>query len=290
MKGKFLIGFFIVLMSCLDDEGLSLSEQLNKEVKKIDAFLEANAITNVIKDGTGIRMVVTNVGDAGLPPNIHNDVKINYSGRLLATGEVFAPADVWQRKLREAIYGWQYCFAMLPEGSSAIFYIPSLYGYGSRAQNGVPANSTLIFEVELESVTPTSEQNTKLASDGVAIDNYLASKSIAAETHSTGIRYVIETPGEGPSPGRFDQVKINFVAKIIPNEVQFDSGTIQPTSTFSSRVCNYIPGWQIALPMLKEGGKMKVFVPSILGYGPQANEQIPANSNLYFEIELVEIL
>lgn len=52
-----------------------------------------------------------------------------------------------------------------------------------------------------------------------------------------------------------------------------------------------IKGWDIGLMGMKVGGKRKLFVPAHLGYGErQMGAHIPANSDLHFEIELLEVL
>ncbi|MPY24809.1 FKBP-type peptidyl-prolyl cis-trans isomerase [Shewanella sp. YLB-07] len=52
-----------------------------------------------------------------------------------------------------------------------------------------------------------------------------------------------------------------------------------------------IKGWDIGLMGMKVGGKRKLEVPAHLAYGErQIGSMIPANSNLSFEIELLEVL
>lgn len=52
-----------------------------------------------------------------------------------------------------------------------------------------------------------------------------------------------------------------------------------------------IQGWFIGLQGMKTGGKRKLWVPAELAYGNrQIGDMIPANSNLLFEIELLEVL
>ncbi|MBB1487685.1 FKBP-type peptidyl-prolyl cis-trans isomerase [Oceanospirillum sediminis] len=52
-----------------------------------------------------------------------------------------------------------------------------------------------------------------------------------------------------------------------------------------------IQGWFMGLRGMKVGGKRKLFVPAELGYGErQIGDKIPPNSNLIFEIELLEAL
>ena len=50
-----------------------------------------------------------------------------------------------------------------------------------------------------------------------------------------------------------------------------------------------IQGWDLGLMGMKEGGKRKLFVPAELGYGEREKPRIPANSNLIFEVELLEV-
>ncbi len=59
----------------------------------------------------------------------------------------------------------------------------------------------------------------------------------------------------------------------------FDAVTIDLSNT--------IEGWQIAVPMLKPGGRGLFLIPSELGYGSSATSVIPKNSVLIFNINLV---
>lgn len=51
-----------------------------------------------------------------------------------------------------------------------------------------------------------------------------------------------------------------------------------------------IKGWDLGLMGMRVGGRRKLFVPAHLGYGERTVGPIPANSNLIFEIELLEVL
>ena len=51
-----------------------------------------------------------------------------------------------------------------------------------------------------------------------------------------------------------------------------------------------IQGWDKGLMGMRVGGKRKLWVPAHLGYGERNVGRIPPNSNLIFEIELLEVL
>jgi peptidyl-prolyl cis-trans isomerase A (cyclophilin A) len=66
-------------------------------------------------------------------------------------------------------------------------------------------------------------------------------------------------------------------------------GGYQPFPFQAGKKDGLIPGFLEALNLLSFGDKITAFIPSNLGYGPQAmGNLIPANSNLIFELEILE--
>ena len=293
MKGKLIIGLLVLVGACAEEAIMSFEQQKKIDVAKIDQYLLDHGITNAIADASGIRMVITAIGTQGLPPNMGNDIKVVYSGKLFS-GYIFDNGDTPALgKLGEFIRGWQIALQMLPEGSIATLYIPSVYGYGEQGASGIPSNSNLIFYVDLENVEPQQAQIDKLASDGTAIDEYLTTKGWAETTTTdpSGLRYEIINEGTGTSyPELYDQIKVKITGKIIPSEFELGSGEVEPSTANSCRVINFAPGMHIGIPKIKEGGKIKLYIPSVLGYGNVAQPNIPANSNLFFEVELLDII
>lgn len=126
----------------------------------------------------------------------------------------------------------------------------------------------------------------QLSQDIEIIQAFVNENGIDAAQHSSGLFYVIHEQGTGINPNLNNQVRVNYKGNILGNSQVFDSGE---SVTFPLR--NLIAGWQIGFPLLQSGGKATLYIPSGLGYGSNgAGNTIPANANLVFEVDLLEVL
>lgn len=103
--------------------------------------LESGILMRRLEEGTGTEC-----------PKLNSIVFVNYTGRLI-DGSVFdttegAPLPACFR-VRELIVGWQAALLRMHVGDKYEIFIPAKYGYGSMKLDGIPANSTLVFELEL---------------------------------------------------------------------------------------------------------------------------------------------
>ena len=142
------------------DLSMALSEVENKIAEEESfqsleegvAFLEENGKKeNVITTESGLQYEVVTLGDGPMPAET-STVSVFYEGTLL-DGTVFDSSydtgDTVSFPLNGVIPGWTEGLQLMPVGSTYKFYIPSNLAYGSRATGPIPANSTLIFKVEL---------------------------------------------------------------------------------------------------------------------------------------------
>lgn len=127
-------------------------------------------------------------------------------------------------------------------------------------------------------------QKDQLEVDRKLIQKHLAENNIMAQEHPSGIFYIITTEGTGNHPGLNATVTVKYRGTLLNGNV-FDQTTGNNTATFPLQ--GLIEGWQIAIPLLKKGGKGTFWIPSTLGYGDAALPGIPKNSVLVFDIELV---
>lgn len=105
----------------------------------------------VVTTKSGLQYKIIKKG-AGVMPTDTSYVDVNYEGRL-TDGTIFDSSyqrgKSTQFPLSGVIKGWQEALKLMPEGSEWEVYIPAELAYGERAQRTIPANSTLVFRVEL---------------------------------------------------------------------------------------------------------------------------------------------
>lgn len=106
----------------------------------------------------------------------------------------------------------------------------------------------------------------------------------------SGLFYVMEKEGTGDlSPNKQSMITAHYHGTLLDGKV-FDS-SVERGSPFEFTLGRVIKGWQEGIPLLKKGGKGKFFIPSEMAYGSRgAGKDIPPNSVLIFDIELIDFM
>ena len=109
------------------------------------------------------------------------------------------------------------------------------------------------------------------------------------QTTASGLQFQDIVAGTGAQPQAGQTVTVNYTGWL-NDGTKFDSSLDrnQPFS-FVLGKGQVIKGWDEGLATMKVGGKRRLVIPPGLGYGAQANGKIPANSQLTFDVELVDV-
>ena len=100
---------------------------------------------------TGLKYVIATPGQ-GKSPKATDSVTVHYVGTLTDGTQFDSSIDRGEPTtfpLNRVIPGWTEGLQLMQEGGTAVFYIPSELAYGPRDLPGIPANSPLIFWVQL---------------------------------------------------------------------------------------------------------------------------------------------
>lgn len=157
-------------------------------------------------------------------------------------------------------------------------------------QRPEPMNVKIFFAVLLISVVTALGCNSEdcLASDA-SIEEYLSDSIPATElledNDPTGLYYIIEEAGDSVQPDLTNSVTVFYTGMTTNGEIFDQTGTSPRTFLLG----NLIRGWELGLPLIGQGGKIRLFVPSRLAYGASQAGDICPNSDLIFDVELVSV-
>jgi peptidylprolyl isomerase len=182
--------------------------------------------------------------------------------------------------INQVIEGWDMGLQYMQKGSKIRLIIPPKLAYGKTGfKNMVPPNATIYLDLELVDLIPP-EPVAKWDTTGKSV----------IETAS-GLKYVIFDEGQGDLIESENLVVVNYSGYFLNGEL-FDSSVkrFEPIR-FPVGVGAVIDGWDEGLQLMRKGSKFQLMVPSYLGYGEKgAPPQIPANSDLIFDIEVIDVV
>ena len=110
-----------------------------------------------------------------------------------------------------------------------------------------------------------------------------ATQRLCAARTATGLGYTMLRAGAGAKPAGDSTVLVNYIGYLAATGTVFDQGMQTPMP-----VGQVIPGFSQGLQLLGKGAIVRLCIPASLGYGAQASGPIPANSDLVFQVELLD--
>lgn len=172
-------------------------------------------------------------------------------------------------------------------GGQMKIIIPSRLAYGRDGSGPIPGNASLEYTVRM------LNENDLRAYDQISIEKYKSANGLTGFSKTaSNIHYKIITPGTG-SPVTVDStISVQYIGKLFNGKVfEETQGTSQATFTLSQT----IPGWTQTLTQIKEGGKIRILIPSEFAYGINGskdfygNYTIPPFSCLDFEVSIQDV-
>lgn len=136
MKYLYIAFIAFLCVSC-GDEVADLS---------VEEYIAENNLTTKELD-EGVHIAIDNPGN-DVKPNINSRVKVNYVGKL-TDGTQFDANTGIEFALTGVIQGWRIGLKELGEGGSCKLIVPPNAGYGGNAVGIIPANSVLVFDIDL---------------------------------------------------------------------------------------------------------------------------------------------
>jgi peptidylprolyl isomerase len=204
----------------------------------------------------------------GEPAKAGDTIEMHYTGTLRADGSKFDSSldrkqpMVFTLGTGGMIKGWDEGVAGMKPGGKRRIIIPWQLAYGAEGRPPkIPPQSDLVFEIELLSIV---KRVPRLEIEDVNV-------------------------GTGPEVKTGDTVEVFYTGRLVKDGHLFDSNVGKEPFEVNVGAGKVIRGWDQGLPGMKVGGKRKLRIPADLAYGKRSLPEIPADSDLEFEIELVRI-
>lgn len=268
-KNYFLISLFLLAVTL---HAQTLKDK-NGNIIPIDKFTSTPS---------GLKYFITEKG-RGVQPKPGDKVSVHYTGKLqndsvfdssLNSGQPFS----FVLGTGKVIKGWDEGIALLNQGDKAILIIPPTIGYGPNANGPIPANSTLVFDVELVSVTPD-----------IKVEPFDV-KGRDTITTASGLKYIIVTKGSGEKPKKGSNISVHYTGYFRDGKI-FDSSVKRGEPIkFAVGQNQVIKGWDEGLMLMQPGEKARLIIPYNLAYGENGRPpQIGPKTDLIFDVELISV-
>ena len=112
-----------------------------------------------------------------------------------------------------------------------------------------------------------------------------AGQRICTAKTASGLGTLQMRPGAAVRPATGDGVRVNYIGYLAATGEVFDQGM-----GVEFPVQGVIPGFSEGLQAMGNGAVARLCIPAALGYGAKATGPIPANADLVFQVELVDIV
>ena len=232
-RGKYILpGFLLLLSSCF-------------------VFNKTNKVNKEYTTDSGLKYVITRAGE-GKKAEAGKSVKVHYTGKLTDGTEFDSSVKrkkpfVFKLGTGQVIKGWDEGIALLNAGSKATFTIPPELGYGKNAQGSIPANATLIFDVELLEVIAPPEPFNVQGLDTISMES--------------GLKYIkVKTLEKGTEAEAYRSVSVHYTGYLLDDSI-FDSSVERGEPiTFKLAVGQVIQDWDEGISYLKVDEKARFII------------------------------
>jgi peptidylprolyl isomerase len=233
-----------------------------------------------IKTTSGLEYTITEKG-SGKKPQIGDKVSVHYTGKL--TNDTVFDSSVsrgtpftFKLGAGEVIKGWDEAFLLLQVGDKATIKFGPELGYGEQAMGKIPANSTLIFDVELVDVIEGPKPFDVKGKDTI--------------TTASGLKYILVKEDKSGATTTGNKVSINYTGFLKDGKI-FDS-SIDRGQPLVAKIgdAKVFPGLDEGISLLRKGEKARLIIPSKLAFGDKAAGPIPANSDIIMDVEVISVI
>ncbi len=237
---------------------------------------------DTIKTTSGLKYILVKDG-TGKKAEADCKVEIHYTG-YFEDGRIFDSTHKKGQTFkvllgnRNLIPGLEEALMLMSEGAMYRVIVPPELGLAKMNQGKSLGDGDLIFDVEMISV-----------SEKIEVEEYNV-EGKRLYNHESGLKYFIISEKNGKRAKSGDFVEMHYTGYLEDGSI-FDSSVKRgEVFTFKLGIGQVIKGWDAGVQLMNEGDKFRFIIPPSLGYGDRKIGNIPSNSTLIFDVELIRIV
>jgi FKBP-type peptidyl-prolyl cis-trans isomerase FkpA len=168
--------------------------------------------------------------------------------------------------------------------------VPSRLAYGVNGAGTIPSNASLEYDIRV------INENDIISYDDLSIKKFMTASNLTGfdtvKSGSSIVYYKITTQGTGSNITKDSTISFTYTGRLLNGSVFSENSD---ASVANNVLSDLIPGWQLAIPKLKEGGSMRIILPSSLAYGLKGSRgstglvTIPPASCLDFDLKVTDV-
>ncbi len=287
-------------------------EEFKANIEKMKASMEAAsrkaladyvAVNNisVTPEPSGVFIIPLEKGKGRCPVK-GDQVEVDFATYLLdgqSVGSTLDSSEKLKFVLGEGLVipGWEEIVPKMHLGDRVKAIIPFDMAYGEHSVGSIPSYANLIYDIKLLKITPAEElqkqveatQRAMKADSEKALLDYLRANDIKDHTES-GLYYTKSVITGGAQPQDGQTARIRFVATLLDGTPLGDSDKLGGYYDAEMGQGKVLIGLEEGLRMMHVGEQARFVLPYTLAYGDIAFDNIPAYSNIIYDVELLDVM
>lgn len=278
-----------------------MKEAMKMESRKALEDYVANNNINVTPESSGVYIIPLEKGK-GRCPLKGEKVELDFSATLLngqPVGSTFDSPDKFSFVLGEGytIPGWEEIVPKMHLGERVKAIIPFDMAYGEHSVGEIPAYANLVYDIKLLKITTAAELQAEAEKAMKALReeseraffDYLKANNITDYTAS-GLFFAKSEVTEGAQPQKGQTARIKFEASYLDGTPLGDSEQLGGQYDLVYGEGKVLKGLEEGVGLMRVGEKARFVLPYTLAYGANPYGNIPAYSNLVFDVELLDVI
>ena len=278
-----------------------MKEAMKMESRKALEDYVANNNVNVTPESSGVYIIPLEKGKGRCPVK-GEKVELDFSATLLngqPVGSTFDSPEKFSFVLGEGytIPGWEVIVPKMHLGERVKAIIPFDMAYGEHSVGEIPAYANLVYDIKLLKITTAAELQAEAEKAMKALREeseraffeYLKANNITDFTAS-GLFFAKSVVTEGAQPQKGQTARIKFDASYLDGTPLGDSEQLGGQYDLVYGEGKVLKGLEEGVGLMRVGEKARFVLPYTLAYGANPYGNIPAYSNLVFDVELLDVL